>query len=158
MSGASLLPTRVTSSVIIPSLTDLNKFMYVLTTKDKKWGFPAGKLHAFEHPLDGAVREVTEETGLITIIKGLVGVWPFRSVSGNPIVNFVYVGEIIDGTPIAQHKEGISDVRAYTLGEVRELYKGGNLRGRANIEPLEEFLRNGRSYHPISIIKPVLMD
>ena len=56
---------RIVSSVIIPySHKGKEGYVLVKTGKDKKYGFPAGKINSFESSYVSSKREVFEETGI----------------------------------------------------------------------------------------------
>lgn len=40
-----------------------------------RWDIPGGFCEASEHPIDAAVREVKEETGLAVAVIGFIGIW-----------------------------------------------------------------------------------
>jgi 8-oxo-(d)GTP phosphatase len=48
------------------------------------WSLPKGKLHAGEHPLAGAVREVAEETGLAAVPQVRLPTISYRLATGAP--------------------------------------------------------------------------
>jgi len=86
---------RVVTSVIVPYE---EKFVYVKSRKDGKYGLPGGKVESFENIEVAAPREVEEETGLVIILKNLIGLFYNRSERGNPILNTIYSSKIIEGT------------------------------------------------------------
>lgn len=76
------------------------------------WGLPKGHIEGDESPVDAAVREVAEETGLndITVIAELPTIdWYFRDRGRlvHKICHF-YLVESIRGEPVPQLDEGIS--------------------------------------------------
>jgi 8-oxo-dGTP diphosphatase len=66
------------------------------------WDIPGGFLEAGEHPLDGMLREVREETGLDVRVRELLGVYMDRydKGSGDEIytLNHYYIVEPMAGT------------------------------------------------------------
>ncbi|MCH7568781.1 MAG: NUDIX domain-containing protein [Nanoarchaeota archaeon] len=148
---------RFTGTIIVSPPLDKNKFFFVLNKIDEKWSLPTGKINPFEHPSDGAVREVLEEIGFTVVVKQLVGIWPFTSPKGNSIINIVYSGEVIEGIPKVDSKESISKIDIFSLREVRDLHKKGKLRGSASLRFLEEYCA-GRVWPVDQIIKPTLVD
>lgn len=142
------------SSVILPSNLDPKRYILVHTKKDDKWGNAAGTVETFEHPQDAATREVLEETGLTATIESLVGAWPIVSASGNYVLNIIYAGRIHEGIPAAKKKEGIDEVRAFSLDEIRELYRRKELRGLAHLRSIEDYA-NGKVF-PLEIIKEII--
>ncbi|MFZ5391164.1 MAG: NUDIX domain-containing protein [Patescibacteria group bacterium] len=69
--------------------------------KKGQWNIPGGFLEAGEHPLQGAKREVKEETGLNIRIVKLLDIFKSRYYTGDHCVNIFYLAEIISGTPKA---------------------------------------------------------
>jgi ADP-ribose pyrophosphatase YjhB (NUDIX family) len=82
-----------------------------------RWSFPAGYVNRGEVLEEAAVREVEEELGVRTQLKGLVGVYSSR---GDPVVLVVYAGAILDGEPRADGHE-VSEVRRFPLDALPEL-------------------------------------
>lgn len=81
-------------------------------TGQKHWDIPKGKLDEGETPVQAAVREVAEETGMVINDSDLksLGEYPYRR--GKQIHMFVYSGEHIKAK---QCKEAIKDF------EIKEL-------------------------------------
>ncbi len=61
------------------------------------WALPAGFVEIDEGPVQGALREFTEETGFIGIITGLLGVFHNRTDPRGPIVIILYRAQIVGG-------------------------------------------------------------
>ena len=62
------------------------------------WDVPGGFLEAGEHPVDGVVRELREETGLEVRPGGLVGIYMDRyGPDGDPTMSLYYQCEVIGG-------------------------------------------------------------
>ncbi len=75
------------------------------------WDIPGGFLEAGEHPLDGMLREVREETGLEVRVIDLLGVYMDRyAVDGEEIftLNHYYIVE-----PIAGELRAMDDINAF---------------------------------------------
>jgi len=94
-----------------------------------------------------------EELGVVAVAERIVGFYPLVSGRGNYVFKIVYSGRIIEGNPIANRSEGIDDVRAFSLGEVRVLDKRKELRGANNLTALEDFF--ARKTFPLDIIRPI---
>jgi 8-oxo-dGTP diphosphatase len=83
------------------------------------WTLPGGGLDFGEDPLDGATREVLEETGYAVALGALVGVRsavlePAETISGHRIqaVGILYRG-VITGGDLATEFEGSTDAAAW---------------------------------------------
>ena len=61
------------------------------------WALPAGFVEIDEGPVQAALRELTEETGLIGRIRGIVGTFHIRSDPRGPIVTILYHAQIVGG-------------------------------------------------------------
>ena len=64
------------------------------------WDIPGGFLDPGEHPADGAIREVREETGLIVELREWLGIWIDTYGSGDRQVytlNCYYLAEPVGG-------------------------------------------------------------
>jgi 8-oxo-dGTP pyrophosphatase MutT (NUDIX family) len=77
------------------------------------WGLPKGHIEGDESPVDAAVREVAEETGLsnVAVVAELPTIdWYFRDRGRlvHKICHF-YLVESADGEPVPQHDEGITE-------------------------------------------------
>ena len=153
MDNSDKIKIRLASSVLLPSPIERekNKFIYVKTKKDGKWGLPAGKINPFENPMQAGQREVLEEIGSSVILENFIGVYCFESERKNPVINLVYFGRIQEGLPKFKIKEGIEEVKECTYSDVVEMYRKRELRaGNANLDPLTSHLR-GTSF-PLDVV------
>ena len=62
------------------------------------WALPAGFVEIDEGPVQAALRECEEETGLIARVTGLLGVYHIRSDPRGPNVLILYRARIAGGT------------------------------------------------------------
>jgi ADP-ribose pyrophosphatase YjhB (NUDIX family) len=61
------------------------------------WALPAGFVEIDEGPVQAALRELTEETGLIGRVCGIVGTYHIRTDPRGPIVMILYHAQIVGG-------------------------------------------------------------
>ncbi len=52
---------------------------YLLVQEKDGWNFPSGKVNLKENPIDAAIRETIEETGVEPKISGVVSVYYYRT-------------------------------------------------------------------------------
>ncbi|GAB3751914.1 hypothetical protein GCM10028864_28650 [Microlunatus parietis] len=80
------------------------------------WGLPGGGVDHGEHPEQGVVREVEEETGYLVRVTELLGIHTNRwtTTSGHDLhsVNIVYGVEIVGGE-LRHEVDGSSDQAAW---------------------------------------------
>lgn len=81
-----------------------------------KWQFPGGKLEENENPIDGALRELREETGLNIDINRLRFIGP---ITGDPTTRICFTYSVsLNETEIPQHTENtMTDWRLLTANE-----------------------------------------
>lgn len=112
------------------------RYLLVRETKTIARGrlaLPAGKLEADETIKEAAIREVTEETGLVVETTGLLGIFHCARTSENSFgVNFVFAARVIGGelTPSAEHPE----LLWLTVDEVVIRHEQGKIRGAHAVE------------------------
>ena len=88
------------------------------------WDLPKGKLYKLESVEDGALREVTEETGLtnLTITKQLPSTYHiYTDRKGREILKETYWFEMMcneDQLLVPQLEEDITEVKWFTAGEL----------------------------------------
>lgn len=129
---------KVVASMILP--VDGNKYILLKTSKDNKWGFPGGSVDPFEDFAVAATREVREEIGVEAVADKLIGAYCTKTSRGNGVLNFVYLGTIMEGRPEILEPEKITDVKYASLKQIRDFYWEGDLRSPATIRSLEDHL------------------
>jgi len=140
---------RVVASVIIPYS---DKFIFVKTKKDGKWGIPGGRVEPFEDIRIAAPREVSEEVGLEVVLENLIALQYHRSERQHPIFNTTYSSRIIEGIPRIMEPDKIEEMEFFSLKEIREIYRKGGLRaGIVGLRAVENYL-TGIKY-PLNIIE-----
>jgi 8-oxo-dGTP diphosphatase len=80
------------------------------------WALPAGFVEIDEGPVQAALRELTEETGLIGRIRGIIGTYHIRSDPRGPIVTILYHAQIVGGE--LQAGDDAAEVRFFTPDEL----------------------------------------
>jgi 8-oxo-dGTP diphosphatase len=80
------------------------------------WDVPGGFLEAGEDPVDGARREVREETGLEVELEGPFAVLVDRYPYGNKLdytLNLYYIARVISGDP--QPADDVASLRWFPI-------------------------------------------
>lgn len=113
----------------------LDEEAHILLIRDpyRKWGLPKGHLEPEESPEDAALREVSEETGLTSLVLGpdLGEIdWIFR-LKGRKIHKFCrfYLMSAPTGRARPQVEEGITEVRWLPVDEAVARVSYENARG-----------------------------
>ena len=97
---------------------------YLFIKRLGKWDLPKGKLHKNESPMDGALREVMEETGLtnLSVTKPLPSTYHiYTDREGKEILKETYWFEMIcseNQLLVPQLEEDITEVRWFAPGEL----------------------------------------
>ena len=108
-------PARLETSsggVVFRAFDDGARFLLIRDPYDN-WGLPKGHLEGGETPVQAALREVTEETGLseLRVVDQLPTIdWYFRD-RGKLVHKFChfFLIECVAGEPVPQLDEGISE-------------------------------------------------
>lgn len=80
-----------------------------------RWDCIGGFVHEGEHPLDGLLREVREETGLELEPGRLLGIW-MGTYEGRSTLNLFWSGSVGDGT--GSPHDDIAELRWFAPGEL----------------------------------------
>lgn len=99
------------------------------------WEIPAGRVEQGESPLDGAAREVLEETGWRPgPLRPLIGYFPTNGISDGRFELFVADGATYVGEP--SDPSEADRVEWVPVAEVRELVRGGAVRDGLSLTAL----------------------
>ena len=88
------LDPKIAAVVLIPSDRKLVLVRRGIEPAMGRWSFPSGYVDRGEVIEDGAIREVSEETGLEVELDGFVGLY---SSAGSPVVLAVYTASVVGG-------------------------------------------------------------
>lgn len=83
-------PTRIVPAVSVVVANDVGQLLMIRRTDNDQWAIPGGKQEVGETPMEAALREVREETGILCEITGLVGIF------SNPrnVIEYTSDGEV----------------------------------------------------------------
>ncbi|MFW9929967.1 MAG: NUDIX hydrolase [Candidatus Thorarchaeota archaeon] len=89
-----------------------------------RWTLPSGLIKFGEKLIDGAIREVKEETNFSVQPTCLLGIidWSkehserLGSHSGHHGIDFIFGAKYLDGNPVPQHEEGILEILFVPIG------------------------------------------
>jgi len=119
---------------VIPATTIVfnNKEEILLTQRNYKddpanryhgaWGFPGGAIEENEQPLEAAIRETLEETGIkIDIISDRPIVMSCIEATGNHVIKLAYISKYRSGKINTSRDSGTSDAKWFSLEEINKL-------------------------------------
>lgn len=112
------------------------------------WNFPGGHLDDNESIIDGAIREVKEETGLDVELTSILSIQ--RSLLGENIVRIVLNAKKISGT-INYDKNEILDCKWVTIEDFKKM-NPNTLRISPTFLDIVEDIKNNKNY-PLEMIK-----
>jgi len=125
------------------------------TADNGKWNHPAGWLDVGENPVDGAKREVEEETGFSFTPTGILGIYSLLRndllKAGEKIrhpVKIIFLGNISD-EKIRELEEDISETKWFTKEEIENM-DSATLRD-ADIKKMVKDYFSGKKY-PLDVI------
>lgn len=127
---------------IVPFLNEEGtwKVLLILHREGNHWGFPKGKANPNETPLESAIRELREETGLIVkeVLhdQPMVEQYQFRRKKEIVLKVVHYYAAFVEGSLILQEEE-VRDAKWLTIPEALK-----QLSFREARHILKEFLRH----------------
>jgi phosphatase NudJ len=118
------------------------------------WNIPAGWLDLNEEIVDGAKREVREETGLEIEITGFLGVYASCKQGKDKILNPVRL--IFTAKPLTEKlnypQDEILSAKWFSYEEIKRMKD--KLRSRTIIPQIEDYLAG--NIYPLEVIKPFI--
>ena len=126
-----------------------DRFLVVHEAKHgQRWYLPAGRVEAGESLVEGALREVLEETGVTVALDGILRIQHTPHPLGSARVRIVFVGHPVDDTPPKDFADEHSLRAAFvTLDELASL----PLRD-LEVRLLFTAVANGATVHPLSLL------
>lgn len=132
--AVAIVPVRTDGSIVLVG-------QYRYPHGRTHWEIPAGRLHAGESALDGAVRELREETGqAAAAFEPLHGFFPVNGISAHWAHLFVARGCASVGDLLLDDLE-LLVVRVFTQAEVEELLDAGRFADGFTALALLQYLR-----------------
>ncbi len=115
--------------VIVPVLNKTQALLlrqYRLSIKQYLYEFPAGTINPGEQPLPCAKRELREETGYAgKRFRRLGKIYPVPGYSTELI--HIYRADGLKAQPAAKDPDEVIDVRPWTLSEIQNLFRKGQI-------------------------------
>ena len=149
------LPKDTYIIVSVGIWNDEGKFMMVEEGKEwvrGLWNFPSGKAEMNETLVEGAKREVLEETGCVVEITDLSGIYHYTDdKKSEAFVRVCFNCKLISENPEAVLESDILSRAWKTREEVEELIAQGKIRSKIAEKAIEQYFA-GASY-PIEVIK-----
>ena len=138
--------------VVVGGLVVKNgKFAIVREKKEEiagLWNLPCGGLEDNEKILDGAKREIEEETGLKVKMEKLIGVHHNPNRYGMNVFKFIFLASVISGE--LHCPEDLHEVKWISLEDFKKMPRN-ELRDSAIAMAVEDYFA-GKTY-PIDVVK-----
>lgn len=146
------MPVHVSAAVFIEdSEGRLLLVKQAAEQKRQKWGPPAGGMHAFENPIETAIRETGEEIGLEVELIDLIGIYTVKRGPDNSGIGFVFRGRTGPGK--VNRREGeIKNIKYFFYKEIQKLIKIDSLyKPEYNLLAIADW-RAGKSF-PLEVVR-----
>ena len=99
-----------------------NKYLLIQEAKEsvrEKWNIPAGKLEQNEYIIDGAKREIKEETGCNVLLTGILQIGN-KFINDDTMISFIFSTKLLDEN-ISYNKDEILDIKWFTYEEIKNM-------------------------------------
>ena len=99
-----------------------NKYLLIQEAKESvrgKWNIPAGKIEPNEYIMDGAKREIKEETGCNVLLTGILQIGN-KFINDDTLISFIFSAKLLDEN-ISYNKEEILDAKWFTYEEIKNM-------------------------------------
>ncbi|MCL1143285.1 NUDIX hydrolase [Shewanella gaetbuli] len=128
------------------------KFLLVEELIDNKVVFnqPAGHLEARETLLQACQRELLEETGLVIIPSGLVGIYQFQAKEDLAFVRFTFCAELPVQVNAVPNDAAITRTHWFSRDEVAQ--RINQLRSPLVLQSIDDFIQQQGQHTPLSLI------
>lgn len=134
---------------------DQGRFLMVEEEKEYVrglWSLPSGRLELNETLIEGAKREVFEETRCKVEITGLCGIFHYQVENDKGMsVRFCFNSKLISWDKNAELEKEIISCQWKTKEEVTEMIKVGKIRSKSVESAIQEYFK-GKNY-PLDVLK-----
>ncbi len=117
------LPVRISAAILIEDeFSRLLLLQQAREGKENKWGPPAGRMRPHENPIQTAMREAEEETGLIIKPLSITGIYTLDKGDFLSSIGFVFTGKVVGGS-LTLDLDEISDAKYFSTEDIKRLYE-----------------------------------
>ena len=131
-----------------------NKYLLVQEANPKcygKWNLPAGHLEVGETILEGAIREIKEETNCDVKLTGVCQIGN-RKRTDLAFVSVIFTAKLLHEATAVTRPDEILDVKWFSYEEVIALHNSGSIRNSDLLVGTIENYRNG-IVAPLELVK-----